>query len=210
MKIIVLDKKNANEVVRFLQAGKVIAYPTETVYGLGCDAFNGLANKKIFKIKGRASDKALPVLVSSVSMLKKYFKINNLAKQLINKYWPGPLTLVLDFNENGKKKFQSINKKNYSGAVRISSSDIATKIIKKLGSPLVSTSANPSGEPAALDTQTISRYFKNKKNKPDIIIEGGNLKESKGSTIVDARNGEIKILRQGDLRVYKVKKFIKL
>ena len=210
MKIIVFDQKNANEVVRFLQAGKVIAYPTETVYGLGCDAFNGLANKKIFKIKGRASDKALPVLVSSVSMLKKYFKINNLAKQLINKYWPGPLTLVLDFNENGKKKFQSINKKNYSGAVRISSSDIATKIIKKLGSPLVSTSANPSGEPAALDTQTISRYFKNKKNKPDIIIEGGNLKESKGSTIVDARNGEIKILRQGDLRVYKVKKFIKL
>jgi len=201
MKIIILDKKNANEVARFLQAGKVIAYPTETVYGLGCDAFNGLANKKIFKIKGRASDKALPVLVSSVSMLKKYFKINNLAKQLINKYWPGPLTLVLDFNENGKKKFQSINKKNYSGAVRISSSAIATKIIKKLGSPLVSTSANPSGEPAALDTQTISRYFKNKKNKPDIIIEGGNLKESKGSTIVDARNGEIKILRQGDLRV---------
>ena len=201
MKIIALDQKNANEVARFLQAGKVIAYPTETVYGLGCDAFNGLANKKIFKIKGRVSDKALPVLVSSVSMLKKYFKINNLAKQLINKYWPGPLTLVLDFNENGKKKFQSINKKNYSGAVRISSSVIATKIIKKLGSPLVSTSANPSGEPAALDTQTISRYFKNKKNKPDIIIEGGNLKESKGSTIVDARNGEIKILRQGDLRV---------
>lgn len=204
MRSIKVTVKNIHSVVaaaaEALRAGQVIVYPTETFYGLGCDATNKLAVASIFKIKGRDDKKALPVIVSSLAMLKKYFLLNLPAQNLIKKYQPGPLSLVLNFSEYGKKAFgKSINKKSFDGGARISSHKVAAVITKKLGRPLVSTSANPSGRPAASDAQAVINYFKNKKFQPDIIIDAGKLPPSKGSTFVDVRDGGIKVLRQGDV-----------
>jgi len=199
-----------------LKRGKVIVYPTETFYGLGCDATNARAVEKIFKIKGRAENKALPFLVSSLAMARKYLILNKQAEKLIKQFWPvsvpnqselrrgksGSLSLVLDFSEHGRKVFKrSINKQSFDAGVRISSHIIATLLVKKLGKPIISTSANPSGQPAASDAQTAINYFKNKKNRPDIILDAGKLPPSLGSTFVDARNKELKILRQGSLKL---------
>lgn len=197
-----VDSQIMNKIVSTLRQGNIIVYPTETFYGLGCDATNMRAVNKIFKIKGRQRDKALPFLVSSASMAKKYLVFNAAAKKLSQKFWSGPLSLILDFNEYGRKIFKrSINKKNFNAGVRISSNKIAALLVKKLGKPLVSTSANLSGFPAASDAKTVIKYFKNKKYQPDIILDAGKLPLSLGSTFVDARGREIKILRQGDLRI---------
>ncbi|MCK9581872.1 MAG: L-threonylcarbamoyladenylate synthase, partial [Methanoregula sp.] len=154
----------------------------------------------IFQIKGRARTKALPLLVLSLAMAQKYFIVTPLAKQLAKKYWPGSLTLVLDYNEAGKRIFKkTINKNSFDAGVRVSGNYFATALVKKLGAPLVSTSANLAGKPAALSAPEVFNYFKNKKYQPDIIVDGGTLKASKGSTVVDVRDGKVKIVRQGDI-----------
>jgi len=193
MRVIILNKKNyraaLSEVSAALRIGKVIAYPTDTLYGLGCDATNARAVAKIFQIKGRARTKALPLLVLSLAMAQKYFIVTPLAKQLAKKHWPGPLTIILNYNNDGRR----------DAGVRISSHKIATALVRKLGAPLVSTSANLAGKPAALSAPEVFNYFKNKKYQPDIIVDGGTLKASKGSTVVDVRDGKVKIVRQGDI-----------
>ncbi|PIT93569.1 threonylcarbamoyl-AMP synthase [Candidatus Falkowbacteria bacterium CG10_big_fil_rev_8_21_14_0_10_43_11] len=214
MKIVKIDfnfrrSKIIKEITEELKRGKIIVYPTETFYGLGCDATNARAVKKIYQIKGRAENKALPFLVCNLAMARKYLEFNGLAKQLAKQYWSGPLSLVLPFNVYGRKFFKhSINSKNFDGGVRISSNKLATLLVKKLGKPLISTSANLSNQPSTGDVPIIINYFKNKKYQPDIIIDAGKLPLSLGSTFLDARSGEIKILRQGDLKISK--KFLKL
>jgi len=219
MKIISAQPAMIKEMVAFLQTGKVTAYPTETVYGLGCDATNQLAVKNIFRIKGRQSDKALPILVSSIAMLKKYFIIDIYSHRLVDKYWNSRspeydpqklvLTLILNFNCHGREIFKRfINQKNFDAAVRVCRHPEVARIIKKLRKPLVATSANPSGQPAALNAQDVLNYFKNNKNKPDVIWDGGNLKKSKGSTLIDFRSGKIKILRNGNLSAKQIKNIL--
>ena len=192
--------KIIDEIVSALKRGKIVVYPTETFYGIGCDATNAKAVAKIFKIKGRQRNKALPFLVSDIKMARKYLRFNRQAKMLAAKFWPGPLSLVLDFNANGRKIFKkSINQKSFDAGARISSNKIAALIVKKLGKPLISTSANLSGWPAASEAKTVIKYWQRRKFKPDVIIDAGKLPPSFGSTLADARSGKIIILRKGDL-----------
>jgi len=192
--------KIIDEIVSALKRGKIVVYPTETFYGIGCDATNAQAVAKIFKIKGRQRNKALPFLVSDIKMARKYLRFNRQAKMLAAKFWPGPLSLVLDFNANGRKIFKkSINQKSFDAGARISSNKIAALIVKKLGKPLISTSANLSGWPAASEAKTVIKYWQRRKFKPDVIIDAGKLPPSFGSTLADARSGKIIILRKGDL-----------
>ena len=205
MKVIKIDNNKISaqiiaKITRALKQGEVVVYPTETFYGLGCDATNAQAVAKIFKIKGRQRNKALPFLVSDIKMARKYLRFNRQAKMLAAKFWPGPLSLVLDFNANGRKIFKkSINQKSFDAGARISSNKIAALIVKKLGKPLISTSANLSGWPAASEAKTVIKYWQRRKFKPDVIIDAGKLPPSLGSTLVDARSGKIIILRKGDL-----------
>ena len=102
--MIILTEQNLFEAVEYLKAGKTIVFPTETSYGLGCDAANQEAVNKIFKIKGRKSDKPLLVVVPTIEMAKKYLVWNNLLEDLASRYWPGPLTLVGKYLEPLLKK----------------------------------------------------------------------------------------------------------
>lgn len=203
------DKEVIDFVVRALREGKVIAYPTETVYGLGCDATNKRAVNKIYSIKGKSEQKQLLVLVASLAMAKKYVEFNKMAAKLAKEYWPhsakasrgmphakGALTLVLPTTPLGKKTFGAPTL-----GVRISSNVIAQSIVKTLGEPLISTSANFTGEVAAKSGQEVIDSFTKNNLEPDLILDAGKLKKSKGSTIVDCTGAEIRILRQGDLKI---------
>jgi L-threonylcarbamoyladenylate synthase len=190
------DKEVIDFVVRALGDGKVIVYPTETVYGLGCDATNKKAVKKIYAIKGKSEQKQLLVLVANLAMAKKYALFDKTALAFAKKYWPGALTLVLRTSPEGKKLFGTPTL-----GVRISSNPIAQALVKSLGKPLVSTSANLTGQPASRSGQEAMEAFAECDSEPDLILDAGKLKKSKGSTIVDCTGADLKIIRKGDLKI---------
>lgn len=189
------DKKNLNIALDFLKQGKVVAYPTETVYGLGCDATIQKAIARIYKIKGKSEKRSLLFLVSSFKMADEYLSFTPLAKKIAKRFWPGALSIVMSLSDFGKTV---LNGKD--GGVRISSNPIATELVRMLGRPIISTSANPTGQPAPQTANEVIGYFKNKKFQPDLIIDAGRLRKSKGSTIVRIVNDNIEVLRQGDVR----------
>ena len=179
-----------------MQQGGVLVYPTETAYGLGCDWTNKKAKEKIYKIKGRAASKKLPVIVAELKMAKKYAKFDAVSEKLAKKYWPGALTLVLERSEIRDQRLEDL-------AMRVSSNKIASLLSKKLGKPLVSTSANVSGKGNCYSVEEILNQFKNKRYKPDLILDVGKLKKVKSSTIVKVEREKIKILRKGSVNIFR-------
>ncbi len=203
-RIIKLDGSNKTEVIasvlKYLRQGKTVVYPTETFYGLGCDLENGRAVGKIYLIKGRERTKHLPFIAASRAMAEKYVKFNVGAKRLAKKHWPGPLSLVLPATKPGRRILGQA-----SGGVRISSNDFASALVKRLGRPLVSTSANLADLPAAQSARDVLKYFHGRKHAPDLIVDVGRLKKSKGSTFIDLTGKEPKVLRQGDTKIKNLK-----
>ena len=186
-----ISRKEIGLIVDFLKRGKVIVYPTDTVYGLGCSAVNKRAIKKIFAIKKREKRKPMIILVSSLGMLNKYCFVSKRQNDILKKYWPAPITFIL--------KSRNILPKELTGgtdsiAARLPKKLFLIKIKKKTGVPIVSTSANISGEKNLDNVKSIEKYFK--KNKLDLAVNGGILK-GRPSRVVDLRDiGNIKILRK--------------
>jgi L-threonylcarbamoyladenylate synthase len=169
---------------------KVFVYPTETVYGLGCDFWNEKLKERIFEIKKRDANKNLPVIADSVETVESFFEINEKERELMNKYWPGALTIILKIKNKEKKV-----------AVRVSGSKIAREIAKKCDGLIVSTSANISGNKPVLSVQDAQKEFDKQEDKPDLIIDGGKFEEQKISTIVEVFGEKIEILRQGVVNI---------
>lgn len=190
------DKEVIDFVVRALREGKVIAYPTETVYGLGCDATNKRAIKKIYALKGKSESKLLLVLVANMAMAKKYVVFSKAAAVIAKENWPGALTLILPTTLSGKKIFGSSTL-----GLRVSSNPIACAIVKSLGVPLISTSANLTNQEPARSGREVIDIFAQASTEPDLILDAGKLKKSKGSTIVDCTGSDMKIIRQGDVKI---------
>ncbi len=180
--------------VAALKRGEVIVYPTETLYGLGADALNVAAVEKVFRLKGRNRDNPIPVLVADREMLTALVAdVPALAEKLIASFWPGPLTLVLP-----ARKDVSPPLLNSSGGigVRISSEPVATGLVRALGHPLTSTSANPSGQPPARTVEQAKNYFA---EAIDLFIDAGKLISRTGSTVVEIRANAINIIREGEI-----------
>jgi len=172
----------------------VIVFPTETLYGLGADALNDAAVEKVFQLKGRDPRNPIPVLVADQAMLHTLVtKIPTVAQKLMDRYWPGPLTLVLPGRKNIPKPLC-----NPTGGVgiRISSQSIATSLVNGLGRPLTATSANPSGKEPARTLREAKRYFA---HRVELFVDGGTLTSKSGSTVVEAMEDSIKIIREGEL-----------
>lgn len=180
--------------VSFLEAGKVIAFPTDTVYGIAVDAFNDLAVQKIFDIKGRDANKPLQILVAQKedlkSIIRSYTEVLNV---LISEFWPGPLTIVVpakdDFPRRVRCGLDNIG-------IRMPSNPIAMKIIKAFGSPLAASSANISGMPDPKDAEDV---IKNLGDRIDLIIDGGRTTANIPSTVLDVSTDPPVILRHGKL-----------
>ena len=180
--------------VAALKGGGVIAFPTETLYGLGADALNLAAVEKVFQLKGREPTNPIPVLVANRKMLSSVVSdVPPLAEQLIARFWPGPLTIIFPAMRDIPKPL--VNATGGVG-VRISSQPIAVELIQGLGRPLTATSANPSGKPPARSAQKAHEYFS---GQIDIFVDGGELTSQTGSTVVEILGGLLKIIREGEI-----------
>ncbi len=182
----ILDQKDFKRIKKVLDKGGVFIYPTETSYGIGCNALDEKAIKKIYSVKKRSEKKGLIVLVSDLKMAEKYIRINDTARKLCKRFMPGPLTLVCD----NKRIPKPANTDEVS--FRISSSEFVTEFLKYYKKPIKSTSANISGKDPIYSFENVVKEFY---GKVDIIIEAGKLEKNKLSTVFDTRS--LKVLRKG-------------
>jgi len=177
-----------------LRRGEVIAFPTETLYGLGADALNFSAVEKVFQLKGRDPDNPFPVLVADRAMLDSLVaETTQLAELLMTRFWPGPLTLVLPARADIPRPL--VNRHGGIG-VRLSSQPIATELVRLLGRPVTATSANPSGQPGARTVAQAQSYFA---GKIDNYLDGGVLNSPTGSTVAAVSKDKVKIIRAGEI-----------
>lgn len=196
-KVVTIDKLNMdmeeiNLAGKVLQSGGLVAFPTETVYGLGGDALNPEASKKIYAAKGRPSDNPLIIHIAKWEDLERIVSYIPLeAKKLADKYWPGPLTLVLQ--KSDKVPYETTGGLE-TVAVRMPDDKIALALIEAAGGYVAAPSANTSGKPSP----TLAKYVKEDLDgKIDIILDGGAVGIGLESTIVDLTSSTPEILRPG-------------
>ncbi len=191
------DKPNYDEiakVVECLRNGGLVIYPTDTIYGIGCDINKQRAVERVCKIKGIDPEKAnFSFICSDLSHLSAYTKpINTATYKVIKKSLPGPFTFILEANNNVPKLFRS---KKKSVGIRIPDNAICLEIVKQLGNPIMSTSVHDDDEIIEYTTDPVLIHEKYK-DLVDIVIAGG-YGNNQASTVVDCTNGDFSILRQG-------------
>lgn len=195
------QKNIVTEAVKILRRGGLVIYPTETCYGAGVDATNQIAVNKLLAYKSRREGKPLSIAVTDIKMAAKYVKLNATAKNLYEKFLPGPLTVV----SAGKHKVaQGIESEMNTLGIRISSHPLVNQIVRKLGRPITATSANISYQPRPYSIPQLLKYTsKKQQNLIDLIIDVGKLPFRPVSTIVDTTFDDPLILRLGERSVLK-------
>lgn len=188
------EKRKVDQVVSMIRDGAVIIYPTDTIYGLGCDLFNKNAIDRIGKIKGfKPKDFNLSFICSDISQVSEYTKqIDTPTYKLLKKSLPGPFTFILESNRN-VPKILSINKKTVG--IRIPSNNITRMIVDSLGNPIVTTSIKDDDQILEYTTDP-EIIYEEYKNLVDIVIDGG-IGKNVPSTIVDCTTSPFEIVRQG-------------
>ena len=191
------DNNGIKKVVEIFKNGGVIVFPTDTVYGIGCDPYNENAVKKIYEIKSRDKIKSLPVLAYSIDIVKQIVMIDKLTEKIVEKYWPGPLTLILKLKDQKLKKSLNLEEKI---AIRIPNSECTVKLLKECNL-LVGTSANVSGDSSFTDPQKCIENLKNY----DAFVDGGTITSKGESTIIEIENEKIHVIREGALKKEDIK-----
>ncbi len=182
------------EVVEVIRGGGVVIYPTETLYGLGVDPFHPQAVKRLYEIKGRDRGKPIPFLIKDLQVLADLVEeIPAHGRDLIERYWPGPLTLIFRAREGFPSPLRT---GEGTIGLRISAHPIARMIVERLDTPLTSTSANRAGGEDFTDIEALSRGFG---DAVDLIIDGGEV-SGLGSTVVDLTVTPPKVLREGMIK----------
>lgn len=189
-----INENELDNCIEVLRNGGIVIFPTETVYGIGTNAYCEKSVEKIYEIKERPEEKPLSILVSNVNEISKYAIINNsMEEQIIKNFMPGPITIIL---EKRPEVFNYITSGKNTIGIRIPDNRIILKILEALKLPIVAPSANISGHPSGIELNEILPDFE---NKVDICIDGGKSELSESSTIVQVVDNEIKILRQGKI-----------
>ncbi len=187
------NPKEIAKVVDTLKNGGLIIYPTDTVYGLGCDITNSKALERIAKIKGIKLEKAnFSFVCSDLSNLSDYVKqIDTSTFKILKRSLPGPYTFILPGNNNLPKEFK---KKNTVG-IRVPDNNIVLEIVRKLGNPIVSTSIYDEDDVIEYTTDP-ELIFEKWQNKVDMVIDGG-YGDNQPSTVIDLSGHEPEIIREG-------------
>ena len=181
------------QAVRILQIGEVIAFPTDTVYGLGADPFNSEAVQKLFIYKGRPSNKPIPLLISSIEQATLVVKeVPPLFFELAEKYWPGALTMILKARPELPKV---VTAGQSTIGIRIPANRLACQLIQEFGSPIATTSANRSDYPPATTALQVCQQLGDEL----LILDGGPTKIQVSSTVLDLTTRPPKIRRQGSV-----------
>lgn len=199
----IVKENQIDEAAKCLSSGGTVVFPTETVYGLGADAFDEEAVKKIFKAKGRPGDNPLIVHISDISQLSMLAReIGDNAKLLADKFWPGPLTLIF------KKKSEVIDSVTAgldTVAVRFPSNAIAQKLISASKTPVAAPSANLSGSPSPTICEDV---IDDLNGRVDYIIDGTGCEIGLESTVVDVSGDDVTILRPGGITLEMIREYI--
>jgi L-threonylcarbamoyladenylate synthase len=194
MKTLKMTKAAMKEAARIVSEGGVIVYPTDTVYGLGCNPFNQDAVKRIFRIKGERT-KPLPILALNVKEIERIAYTTQKALKLAEEFWPGSLTMIL----SKKSSLPSIVTRDLdSVAVRVPNHKVALELIRMSGGLLVGTSANKTGKKPP---RTAAEASKQIGEEVDLTIDDGPTPIGASSTIIDLTRKKLKILRQGPIKL---------
>jgi L-threonylcarbamoyladenylate synthase len=189
-----MDPALSREIERLaalLRGGGVVAYPTETFYGLGALARDGAALARLARAKGRPEGKPLPLIAADVAMVEQVASLGPVARRLASRFWPGPLTLVLPVRPGLP---ESVTGGTGTVGIRVPGSEVARALCRAAGAPVVSTSANPSGGPppasaSALDAALVARI--------DGVLDAGATPGGRPSTVVRVDDERLTLLRDG-------------
>ncbi len=204
-----MELTNTNEVNYFslsnsIKNGKTICYPTETLYGLGCVIDNDEAIGKLYKIKSREKEKRFSILFKDLNMVEEFCDLNTTERDLIDNFMPGPLSILLKTKNNNSIRGSLVGLNNKINC-RVSSHPFVIRLFEFLDVPIISTSANISGKENIFSFKTIYNTFH---NLVDIIIDGGDIEESAGSTIIEINKDDMKLIREGDIKEKEITVFL--
>jgi L-threonylcarbamoyladenylate synthase len=211
VKLRLTDDEGLGRVVKVVKEGGLIVYPTETLYGIGCDPLNQAALERALILKGREG-KAFPVLVSDIAEARKLVVVGKVARLLMKTFWPGALTLVL----RAKVRSSLLGQGTGKIGVRMPNHELALKIISASGGALVGTSANLSGMPPARAVDELDPQIE---SGVDLTVDGGPAEFGLASTVLEVVEikgrgrrvrAELKVLREGALGIDAIKRGIQL
>ena len=199
MNIVNCDENGINKIVNAYENGQIIAYPTDTVYGIGCNPFNKDSVSRIYNIKNREGEKRFPILGFSKKELEKIVEFNTIAEKISEKFWPGQITMLLPIRKEITQRISN----NGKLAVRVPNNECVLSILEKC-KLIVGTSANISGEKSILD----SNECKTKLPEIDILVNGGKITSLGESTIIDFVDDQLKVIREGSISKQDIEKIL--
>ena len=186
------DEKDLQAAADILINGGLLAFPTETVYGLGARADRAEAVEKLLKVKGRPAHKKMAVLVSGIGDVERYVApIPEKVRQIAETFWPGPVTIVVEAAGGD------------TVGLRCPDLGFMRKLVSLVGAPVFAPSANPTGKEPALNAREVLGYFG---GRIDAVLDGGAAAAGKPSTVVRVRDNEIEILREGAMPAEEIKR----
>ena len=202
-RVLKASRRAVEEAARIVRSGGLIIYPTDTVYGLGCDPFNVQAVRRVFEVKGREARRPLPVLASSLKEVQRIAILDERALRLAQSFWPGPLTLVVP-----RKPLlpDVVTCGQPSVGVRVPGHEFALEVIRACGGLLVGTSANRSGRPAP---RTAQEAISELGDRVDLVIDAGPAPLGMPSTVLDLTGPELKVIRAGALPLERLRPFLR-
>lgn len=205
MRVLRVSPAAISEALSVLARGGVVIHATETCYGIACDLANPAAVRKLFAVKNRPENQPVSALFSSVEAAAAFIDLSPRALALAKKHLPGPLTLVLPRKAPASLWVTvSGNGKDPMVGVRISSHPLAMELAQKFGKPIATTSANLHGEANPYSVADLEAQFSSATTQPDLILDGGSLPVTPPSTVVEIKNGEIRVLREGNISIHQM------
>ncbi len=197
MVVLKATEDNIRKAARIVGKGGLVVYPTETVYGLGCNPFNAQAVNRILELK-RGRKNPLPILASKIDDVEKIAYVSAKGRNLAEKFWPGQLTMV--FPRKSALLYAATFGWNSVG-VRIPDNQVASELIRLSGGLLIGTSANLTGEMAPRTVKEISQVLK---EFAEVVLDGGVSAKGIPSTVVDLTSAELRILREGPISLTRI------
>ena len=174
-----------------LRDGKIIVYPTDTIYGIGCDILNKKSVQTIQKIKHRKKQKPLSIICADLKDISKWALVSNFQYKILKKYLPGPFTFILKASKEAPRILQDPQRKTIG--IRVPNNEVCLNIVKELGNPIITTSVNKGGEQSYAHPDKIKKdWF----GKVDLLLDAGQIK-GESSTVISLIDDQIEIIRQG-------------
>jgi len=191
------NPESIQSALKILRNGGLVAFPTDTVYGVGALAFDGKAVESIYRAKNRPIEKAIPILIADAADMEKVgTNIPDITYQLAARFWPGPLTCVIPKQPTLPEAVSATE----TVGVRVPDHEVARTLLRAAG-PMAVTSANISGQPSPSTAQEV---FAQLGGRIDLVIDGGTTPGGVPSTLVDCTGAELKILREGPLTLEEI------